>query len=127
MYLSLLFLLTSFFQQDDDWVLYHQDKRVEIYFKSHTCDDKKNGFSFEYYLIKVRNRTNETFVLNFFKGNQDNEEQKIALVLNPNELREGSCEHDPVKLRIFKRDNSQKNNNQADEFNLTKINVIEVN
>ena len=126
MCLSLLFLFTSFFQQND-WIIYHQDKKVEIFYKSHICDDKKNGFSFEYYLIKVRNRTNENLVLNFFKGNQNNEEQKIALVLNPNEVREGSCEYDPVKLRIFKRDNSQKNNNQVDEFNLTKINVIEVN
>ena len=126
MYLSLLFLLTSFFQQDD-WVLYHQDKKVEIYFKSHTCDDKKNGFSFEYYLIKVRNRTNETFVLNFFKGNQENEEQKIAFILNPNEVKVGTCEYDPVKLRIFKSDNSQKNNSQLYKFNLTKINVIKVN
>ena len=126
MYLSILFLLTSFFQQDD-WVLYHQDKKVEIYFKSHTCDDKKNGFSFEYYLIKVRNRTNETFVLNFFKGNQENEEQKIAFVLNPNEVKVGTCEYDPVKLRIFKSDNSQKNNSQLYKFNLTKINVIKVN
>ena len=126
MYFSLLFLLTSFFQQDD-WVLYHQDKKVEIYFKSHTCDDKKNGFSFEYYLIKVRNRTNETFVLNFFKGNQENEEQKIAFVLNPNEVKVGTCEYDPVKLRIFKSDNSQKNNSQLYKFNLTKINVIKVN
>ena len=126
MYLSILFLLTSFFQQDD-WVLYHQDKKVEIYFKSHTCDDKKNGFSFEYYLIKVRNRTNETFVLNFFKGNQENEEQKIAFILNPNEVKVGTCEYDPVKLRIFKSDNSQKNNSQLYKFNLTKINVIKVN
>ena len=126
MYLSLLFLLTSFFHQDD-WVLYHQDKKVEIYFKSHICDDKKNGFSFEYYLIKVRNRTNETFVLNFFKGNQENEEQKIAFILNPNEVKVGTCEYDPVKLRIFKSDNSQKNNSQLYKFNLTKINVIKVN
>tara|TARA_B100000900_G_C20589706_1_gene721112 strand:- start:1649 stop:2029 length:381 start_codon:yes stop_codon:yes gene_type:complete len=126
MYFSLLFLLTSFFQQDD-WVLYHQDKKVEIFFKSHLCDDKKNGFSFEYYLIKVRNRTNETLVLNFFKGNDDNDEQKIAFVLNPNEVREGSCEYDPVKLRLFKSENSQKNNNHVYEFNLSKINVIEVN
>ena len=126
MCLSLLFLFTSFFQQND-WIIYHQDKKVEIFYKSHICDDKKNGFSFEYYLIKVRNRTNENLVLNFFKGNQNNEEQKIALVLNPNEVREGSCEYDPVKLRLFKSENSQKNNNHVYEFNLSKINVIEVN
>ena len=126
MYLSLLFLLTSFFQQDE-WVLYHQDKKIEIYFKSHICDDKKNGYSFEYYLIKVRNRTNETFVVNFFKGIEEDEEKKIAFVLNPNEFREGSCEYDPVKLRIFKSNNSQKNIEQENEFNLTKIDVIEVN
>ena len=66
-------------------------------------------------------------MLNFFKGNDDNDEQKIAFVLNPNEVREGSCEYDPVKLRLFKSENSQKNNNHVYEFNLSKINVIEVN
>ena len=126
MFLSLLFLISSYFQQDD-WILYHQDKKVEIFFKSHICDDKKNGFSFEYYFIKVRNKTSETFALNFFKGNEENEEHKIAFVLNPNEIRIGTCEYNPIKLRIFKRDNSKKNNNEGYDFNLTKINVIEVN
>ena len=70
---------------------------------------------------------NETFVVNFFKGIEEDEEQKTAFVLNPNEFREGSCEYDPVKLRIFKSNNSQKNIEQENEFNLTKIDVIEVN
>ena len=82
---------------------------------------------FEYYFIKGRNKTSETFVLNFFKGNEENEEHKIAFVLNPNEIRIGTCEYNPIKLRIFKRDNSKKNNNEGYDFNLTKINVIEVN
>ena len=66
MYLSLLFLLTSFFQQDD-WVLYHQDKKVDIYFKSHICDDRVNDFTFEYYLIKVKKQTGKTLLSIFLK------------------------------------------------------------
>ena len=92
MYLSLLFLLTSFFQQDD-WVLYHQDKKVDIYFKSHICDDRVNDFTFEYYLIKVKNKTGKTLAINFFKGQKQKEEEKMAFVLNPFEIKSGSCEY----------------------------------
>lgn len=126
MFISILFLIFSFTQQVD-WKTYHEDNNVKISFKSHLCKDLKNGFSFEYYLIKVQNKTNETFVINFYKGIEEDEEQKIAFVLNPNEVRVGRCEYDPVKLRIFKSNNSQKSIRQVDKFNLTKVNVIKVN
>ena len=125
MFLSILFLFTIYIQQDN-WILYQEREKVEISYKSHRCNDKKNGFDFEYYLIKIRNKTNETFVVNFYKGLEENEEQKIAFVLKPFEVKTGTCKYDPVKLRIFKSDYSLKNNKKGDDFNLTKIDIIEV-
>ena len=71
MFLSILFLFTIYIQQDN-WILYQEHEKVEISYKSHRCNDKKNGFDFEYYLIKIRNKTNETFVVNFYKGLEEN-------------------------------------------------------
>ncbi|MFL2603860.1 MAG: hypothetical protein ACJ0PP_02850 [Flavobacteriaceae bacterium] len=126
MVLSLLFLLTSFFQQHD-WLIYHQDKKVDIYFKSHICDDRVNDFKFEYYLIKIKNKTDKTLVINFFKGKKQKEEEKIAFVLNPFEIKTGSCEYSYVDLKIFKSENSPASKKNIRDFNISKIEVVEVN
>ena len=126
MYFSLLFLLTSFFQQDD-WILYSQDKKTEIYFKSHLCDDRVNDFSFEYYLIMVKNKTDKTLVINFFKGQKQKEEEKIAFVLNPFEVKMGSCEYSYVDLKIFKSENSSASKKNIRNFNISKVEIVEVN
>ena len=51
----------------DDWKTYYADKKVEISFKSQLCDDRKNGFAFEYYIMRVKNLTDKTYVINFLK------------------------------------------------------------
>ena len=125
MVLSLLFLFTSFFQQND-WVLYHQDKKVEIYYTSRVCNDKVYDFSFEYYFIKIKNKTDRTLVVNFFKGLRSDEENKIAFVLKPLEIKTGSCKYNPIDLKIFKSENSPESIRKTRKFNLNKIEVIEV-
>ena len=126
MVLSLLFLFTSFFQQND-WVLYHQDKKVEIYYSSRVCNDKVYDFSFEYYFIKIKNKTDRTLIINFFKGLRSDEENKIAFVLKPLEIKTGSCKYNLIDLKIFKSENSPDSRRKIRKFNLNKIEVIEVN
>ena len=110
----------------DDWKTYYADKKVEISFKSQLCDDRKNGFAFEYYIMRVKNLTDKTYVINFFKGSEENLEEKIAFVLDPFETKTGKCEYDPIKLRIFKSENIKRKSGPKIEFNLSKIDVIEV-
>ena len=110
----------------DDWKTYYVDKKVEISFKSQLCEDKKNGFAFEYYIIRVKNLTDKTYVINFFKGLEENLEEKIALVLEPFETKTGKCEYDPIKLRIFKSEKIKSKSEPKIDFNLSKIDVIEV-
>ena len=119
----LFFVITG---SDSDWSVYFENKKIEISFKEVLCDDVKNGVSFEYYMIKVKNNTNETLVINFYLGDQKDEENKVAFVLNPNEIKIGNCSYNPVELILFKADNLDKKLKFVSNFNLTSIEIIEV-
>ena len=119
----LFFVITG---SDSDWSVYFENKKIEISFKEVLCDDVKNGVSFEYYMIKVKNKTNETLVINFYLGDQKDEENKVAFVLNPNEIKIGNCSYNPVELILFKADNLDKKSKFVNNFNLTSIEIIEV-
>ena len=119
----LFFVITG---SDSDWSVYFENKKIEISFKEVLCDDVKNGVSFEYYMIKVKNKTNETLVINFYLGDQKDEENKVAFVLNPNEIKIGNCSYNPVELILFKADNLDKKSKFVNNFNLNSIEIIEV-
>ena len=119
----LFFVITG---SDSDWSVYFENKKIEISFKEVLCDDVKNGVSFEYYMIKVKNKTNETLVINFYLGDQEDEENKVAFVSNPLEINTGSCSYQPFKLKLFKAENSNKNPKSIKKFSLNNIQTIEV-
>ena len=66
-------------------------------------------------------------VVNFFKGLRSDEEDKIAFVLKPLEIIAGTCEFNPIDLKIFKSENSPSSKRKIRKFNLNKVEVIEVN
>ncbi|MEJ6797219.1 MAG: hypothetical protein QNK63_10945, partial [Flavobacteriales bacterium] len=110
----------------EDWIPYFENKEIEISFKTSLCEDIQNGVSFEYYLIQVKNKTEETLVVNFYLEKDKTEENKIAFVLNPLEVKRGRCNFQPNQLRLFKSENSTKKVVASKEFNLNNINIIEV-
>ena len=57
--MSLLFsvLISIFFGVQNDWPVYFENDQIKISFKDVICDDIKNGVSFEYYMIEVKNKT----------------------------------------------------------------------
>ncbi len=128
MKLIITFLLAYIFSVSNNWIDYYEDKSILISYSSQICEDNFNGFAFEYYLIRVHNKTNETLVINFQKSNdQINElENKVALILSPNQTIEGTCRYNSNQLRIFKSENSGKDSDFIYEFELSKIKVIEV-
>ena len=126
---ALLVILTFVFSWlNEDWVPYFENKEISVYYKTTHCEDIQNGVSFEYYLIQVRNKTNETLVVNFYLGslNEKSEENKVAFVLNPLEVKSGSCDYQPIKLRLFRSENSKKAKGSMALFNLNTISAIEV-
>ncbi|HCQ23650.1 MAG TPA: hypothetical protein DIT52_00455, partial [Flavobacteriaceae bacterium] len=106
--LSLVSLVLSWLSVD--WTPYFENKKIEVSFTTTLCEDHQNGVSLEYYLIRVKNKTDETLVVNFYLGDLDDksEENKVAFVLNPLEIKTGSCDYQPVKLRLFRSESSKK-------------------
>ena len=122
-FLTLAFAISCLLK---DWIPYFENKEIEISFKTTLCEDIQNGVSFEYYLIQVKNKTEETLVVNFYLEKDKTEENKIAFVLNPLEVKRGSCDYQPNQLRLFKSENSTKKIAASKKFNLNNINIIEV-
>ena len=124
--LSLVSLVLSWLSVD--WTPYFENKKIEVSFTTTLCEDHQNGVSLEYYLIRVKNKTDETLVVNFYLGDLDDksEENKVAFVLNPLEIKTGSCDYQPVKLRLFRSESSQKGKGNTTLFNLNTITTIEV-
>ncbi|MDA8658061.1 hypothetical protein OAQ42_03955 [Flavobacteriaceae bacterium] len=111
-----------------DWTPYFENKKIEVSFTTTLCEDHQNGVSLEYYLIRVKNKTDETLVVNFYLGDLDDksEENKVAFVLNPLEIKTGSCDYQPVKLRLFRSESSKKGKGNTTLFNLNTITTVEV-
>ena len=124
-----LLLCNLFTIPSQEWISYYQDKNIAISYTSKLCEDRENGFAFEYYLIQVQNLTDQTLVVNFNKSQEENskEEDLTAFVLKPNEVKTGSCAYNPVKLRIFKADRRPNKKSKAAPFVLSKISSIEIN
>jgi len=122
------FLLSQlFFIPSQQWVSYYEDKNIAISYTSEVCSDKVYNFSFEYYLLKVKNKTDKTIVVNFNKGLNVKEENKIAFVLNPSEIKTGTCENNVLDLKVFKRETDLNLSKKTYGFYLTNIQIIEVN
>tara|TARA_B100001094_G_C17819893_1_gene617966 strand:- start:322 stop:705 length:384 start_codon:yes stop_codon:yes gene_type:complete len=126
MYLLFLFLTFNFSNLDDQWITYFENKKIKISYDDITCDDIKNGVSFEYYLIKVKNKTNETLVINFYLGEKQDEESKVAFVINPFETKTGDCKPQITQLKLFKANRSNKKSYLPKKFNLNNIKTIEI-
>ena len=124
--MTFIILIIGLYFSAEDWIPYFENKEIEISFKTSLCEDIQNGVSFEYYLIQVKNKTEETLVVNFYLEKDKTEENKIAFVLNPLEVKRGSCDYQPNQLRLFKSENSTKKVVASKEFNLNNINIIEV-
>ena len=124
--LSLVSLVLSWLSAD--WTPYFENKKIEVSFTTTLCEDHQNGVSLEYYLIRVKNKTDDTLVVNFYLGDLDDksEENKVAFVLNPLEIKTGSCDYQPVKLRLFRSESSKKGKGNTTLFNLNTITTIEV-
>ena len=121
--LVMFFFLLNALQAN--WYIYFEDKQIEISYSISVCEDKKYEIKDELFLIKVKNKTNETLVINFYLGEREDEENKVAFVLNPGEVKTGDCDN-RFDLSIYSRDINISKKEPPSEFNLSNINVIEV-
>ena len=122
----LFFVMTG---SDSDWSVYFENDKVKISFKTSICNENKVIVKAEYFVIRIDNKTSETYVLNFHKGehNEYDSEDKLAIILKPFQEIKGGCSNDSMELRMFKRRlNTNQRKTALNNFKLTNIKVIEV-
>jgi len=122
----LFFVMTG---SDSDWSVYFENDKVKISFKTSICKENKVIVKAEYFVIRIENKTSETYVLNFHKGehNEYDSEDKLAIILKPFQEIKGGCSNDSMELRMFKRRlNTNQRKTALNNFKLTNIKVIEV-
>jgi hypothetical protein len=122
----LFFVMTG---SDSDWSVYFENDKVKISFKTSICNENKVIVKAEYFVIRIENKTSETYVLNFHKGehNEYDSEDKLAIILKPFQEIKGGCSNDSVELRMFKRRlNTNQKKTTSNNFKLTNLKVIEI-
>ncbi|MDA9630303.1 hypothetical protein N9S80_00470 [Flavobacteriaceae bacterium] len=122
----LFFVMTG---SDSDWSVYFENDKVKISFKTSICNENKVIVKAEYFVIRIENKTSETYVLNFHKGehNEYDSEDKLAIILKPFQEIKGGCSNDSEELRMFKRRlNTNQKKTTSNNFKLTNLKVIEI-
>ena len=122
----LFFVMTG---SDSDWSVYFENDKVKISFKTSICNENKVIVKAEYFVIRIENKTSETYVLNFHKGehNEYDSEDKLAIILKPFQEIKGGCSNDSLELSMFKRRlNTNQKKTTSNNFKLTNLKVIEI-
>ena len=113
----------------DYWEPYFENDKLKISYKTSICNGKNVIVEAEYFVIRIENKTSETYVLNFHKGehNEYDSEDKLAIILKPFQEIKGGCSNESLELRMFKRTLITNQRKTAlNNFKLTNIKVIEV-
>ena len=115
--------------QPDPWITYNENENFLISYKLKRCNDIKNGFDFNFYLIKLTNKTGKTLVIDFVLGDPKNtrqrEEDKVIVILGKRESKEGTCwGYD--NLSITYSNNMTQKKFLSKEFKLSSINFVEI-
>ena len=130
-YFSIFFLtlLPEKSDQSEQWITYNENENFLISYKLKRCNDIKNGFDFNVYLIKLTNKTGKTLVVDFVLGDPLNprqrEEDKVIVILGKRESKEGTCwGYD--NLSLTHSSNMTQKKSIPKEFKLSSINFVEI-
>ena len=128
-YIFFLTLLAEKSAQSEQWITYNENENFLISYKLKRCNDIKNGFDFNFYLIKLTNKTGKTLVVDFVLGdpinNRQREEDKVIVILGKRESKEGTCwGYD--NLSLTHSSNMTQKKSIPKEFKLSSINFVEI-
>ena len=128
-YIFFLTLLVEKSAQSEQWITYNENENFLISYKLKRCNDIKNGFDFNVYLIKLTNKTGKTLVVDFVLGDPINprqrEEDKVIVILGKRESKEGTCwGYD--NLSLTHSSNMTQKKSIPKEFKLSSINFVEI-
>jgi hypothetical protein len=127
-YLYVLFTVL-FLDQPEPWRTYSENENFLISYRLQRCNDIKNGFDFNFYLIKLTNKTDKTLVIDFVLGDPINpsqrEEDTVIVILGKRESKEGTCWGND-KLSLTHSSNMIQKKSTPKKFKLSSINFVEI-
>ncbi len=101
-----------------------ENEKVEITTRVETCDDAHSDLSFEYHMLKVRNKTSEQLNVQFWSHGHEVKSTEFfhSLVIAPDQTLQGACDSEPGNsLKFFRKD---KGSSEVQDLNLVEFKVI---
>ena len=124
-----IFFTVLLVEQSEPWITYSENENFLISYRLQRCNDIKNGFDFNFYLIKLTNKTDKTLVIDFVLGDPINpsqrEEDTVIVLLSKRESKEGNCWGND-KLSLTHSSNMTQKKSIPKKFKLSSINFGEI-
>ena len=124
-----IFFTLFLVEQSEPWITYSENENFLISYRLQRCNDIKNGFDFSYYFIKATNKTEKTIVVDFVLrdpiSTSQREEDKVIVLLEKKESKEGSCNANNG-LKLFYSNNMSQKKSSLQKFKLSSIGFVEI-
>ena len=124
-----IFFTLFLVEQSEPWITYSENENFLISYRLQRCNDIKNGFDFNFYLIKLTNKTDKTLVIDFVLGDPINpsqrEEDTVIVLLSKRESKVGNCWGND-KLSLTHSSNMTQKKSIPKKFKLSSINFVEI-
>lgn len=107
-------------QAQSNWTTHYENEDFSIAYRVLTCEDTVNDINFDYYVLKLTNKTSNSLLLRYELGAGEQEAAR-QYRLAPEERVVGTCNSSSA-LQLFYR---ERNSEKGEPFILTNIKSYE--
>ncbi|WPP52966.1 hypothetical protein [Catalinimonas niigatensis] len=75
----------------DGWTTFQENESFSISYQKIHCNDRSNGVAFDFFAIRLENKSNQKLNLQWFNSPEE-DEQYVSIILAPGEVMQGSCD-----------------------------------
>lgn len=93
-----LLCLLSFFMMTydllalDEWTTFKEEEAYSISYRRVHCDDIMNGVAFDFFAIRLENKSDKELNLQWFRSPEGgSDENYVSIILAPGEVMQGNC------------------------------------
>lgn len=79
----------------DGWTIFQENESFSVSYQKVRCDDRTNGVAFDFFAIRLENKSDKKLNLQWFNSPEGeeatNDEHYVSLILHPAEVMQGNC------------------------------------
>ncbi|MDF9798666.1 hypothetical protein OKW21_003929 [Catalinimonas alkaloidigena] len=76
----------------DEWTTFKEEEAYSISYRRIHCDDFMNGVAFDFFAIRLENKSDKELNLQWFSSpEEDSNENYVSILLAPGEVMQGNC------------------------------------